>query len=85
MDINCPNSTKSFIRKTQNDPFQVLNVLVELFFFILIILYVFLGIGLELFAIADGGPSNNYFADYDCHLVSDGGECGCDCEIFLFP
>lgn len=46
-------------------------VLVELFFFILIIMYVFLGIGLELFAIADA-DNENYFAHYDCKLVSFG-------------
>jgi len=48
----------------------VLVVLFELFFFILIIMYVFLGIGLELFAIADGG-NDNYFAHYECELVSE--------------
>ena len=47
----------------------MLVVLFELFFFILIIMYVFLGIGLELFAIADDG-NDNYFAHYQCKLVS---------------
>lgn len=47
--------------------YKVLVVLFELFFFILIIMYVFLGIGLELFAIADGG-NENYFAHYQCKL-----------------
>jgi len=55
--------------------YKVLAVLIELFFFILIIMYVFLGIGLELFAIADDGDEN-YFAHYGCKLGFIDPTCG---------
>ncbi|KAL5256032.1 hypothetical protein ACHWQZ_G011296 [Mnemiopsis leidyi] len=55
--------------------YKVLVVLFELFFFILIIMYVFLGIGLELFAIADDGDEN-YFAHYQCKLGFIDPSCG---------
>ena len=50
---------------------QVLMVLFELFLFIVIIMYVFLGVGLEFFAIATNeNRGENYFQHYTCKLVS---------------
>ena len=45
-------------------------MLAELFFFIIIIVYVFMVIGLELFAIQSNDSDENYFQQYDCGIVS---------------
>ena len=54
--------------------FQLINVLSELFLFILVIVYVYMVIGLELFAVASNEPEDNYFEQYGCGLVSFGNE-----------
>ena len=45
-------------------------MLAELFFFIIIIVYVFGVIGLELFAVHSNEPDENYFQQYNCGIVS---------------
>ena len=45
-------------------------MLAELFFFIIIIVYVFAVIGLELFAVHSNAPDENYFQQYNCGIVS---------------
>ena len=45
-------------------------MLAELFFFIIIIVYVFMVIGLELFAIHSNASEENYYQQYGCGIVS---------------
>ena len=59
---------------------QVLLVLLMLMLFVLIICYVFLIIGLELFALSTNEErSYNYFQQYSCELVSSWGHQGMSC------
>ncbi|KAL5256035.1 hypothetical protein ACHWQZ_G011297 [Mnemiopsis leidyi] len=48
--------------------YKVINVLAELFFFIIIIVYVFMVIGLELFAIHSNASEENYYQQYGCGI-----------------
>jgi len=58
--------------------YKVLMVLFELFLFIVIIMYVFLGVGLEFFAIAtNDNNEENYFQHYTCKLGFITPWCGC--------
>ena len=54
-------------------------MIIDVFCFIVMFCYLFLGIGLEIFAIAsdytDSPSENNYFHYYDCKIVSNLYQC----------
>ena len=57
-------------------PLQVLLVLLMLFLFVLVICYVFLIVGLELFALSTNDVlTKNYLQHYGCELVRKGPLC----------